>query len=110
LDDTFEKYHFCLTGKHPIYHQLHILRLSRATLACNKYYGDTKHSSRNDPVVIVNSLRPIKCNINPHEQEKELEDRLAQVAHLFRNKSEPELHAMLDSAVVRLKEEMSKIK
>jgi hypothetical protein len=108
LNDSFEKYHFCLRVKHPIYHQVHILNLSRATLACNKYYFDTKHSSTVDPVVIVNSLYPIKCTINFHEKEKELESRLAQIAKIFSSKPEPELHAILDAAVVRLKEEMLK--
>jgi hypothetical protein len=110
LNDSFEKYHVCLKVKHPIYHQVHVLNLSRATLACNKYYGDAKHSSAVDPVVIVNSLYPIKCTINFHEQEEEVESRLEQVAKMFSSRPEPELHAMLDSAVVRLKEEMSKIK
>jgi hypothetical protein len=108
LDDTFEKYHLCLRVKHPLYHQLHILNLSRATMVCNKYYHEGNHSSTVDPVVIVNSLYPIKPIINLHEKEGELEAKLAKIGQLFSSRPEPELHALLDAAVVRLKQEMLK--
>jgi hypothetical protein len=102
VTDTFEQYHFCQHIKPGwLFHRVIVYKLSRATLICSKH--KTGHEKPNHSFVWVRSLLPIQCFVVKLKNEEDLEARLAKVAEVFKDRAEPELHAKLDAAIIKLK-------
>lgn len=107
VEDTFEYSHYCVRGKPGwVWQEVAIFRVSTATAFCSRYH--LKHDTSNSSATIVRSAFPIQCVVTKLEKDAELTTRLEKVAELFKDLSEPELHRILDAAVIRLKSEMSK--
>lgn len=107
VEDTFEYFYYCVKDKPGwVWQEVAIFKVSTATGICSRY--NLSHETPNTSVAIVRSLFPIQCTVVKLEKEAELTSRLEEVAKLFKDRAEPELHRLLEAAVVRLKSEMSK--